>query len=261
MAACPSTICRSPAADVRRLPSQCPTTRLLHAVLRSPCAQRCSPTRPATQTTSAWLRQLQAFSAMFDNAVSATAAHHRTPRLPFATTDTWQWRFMRRHSSWHKDNDMPSNFAASRVYFCRNRKISCTRSHNLLFDNVIIHMVVTFHDVYLSIDTAANVAYFYRQSCVSSTSLPGTPLPDVSIPVGRYSHRPAPHIADAQPTFRDIKPLRGQRQADLFFCSPRRLQHLFQAAAIEQRKCTGLCVRHFETLPHSDNKLDSHNER
>ncbi|CAJ0580365.1 unnamed protein product, partial [Mesorhabditis spiculigera] len=28
---------------------------------------------------------------MFDNAVGAAAAHHGAPRLPFATTDTWQW--------------------------------------------------------------------------------------------------------------------------------------------------------------------------
>ncbi|CAJ0579377.1 unnamed protein product, partial [Mesorhabditis spiculigera] len=146
------------ADDVRRSPSHCPTTRLLHAVLRSPC---CSPTRPATQTTSAWLRQLQASAAMFDNAVSATATHHGAPRLPFATSDTWQWRLVRRHSSWRRDSDMPSNFAPSRVYLWRLRISSGALHHNLLFDNVIIYMVVTFHDVHLAIDTAANIAYFY----------------------------------------------------------------------------------------------------
>ncbi|CAJ0576033.1 unnamed protein product, partial [Mesorhabditis spiculigera] len=142
------------ADDVRRSPSHCPTTRLLHAVLRSPC---CSPTRPATQTTSAWLRQLQASAAMFDNAVSATAAHHGAPRLPFATTDTWQWI-----------RDATLKLAQGKRHAEQLRRfarlllptpdLSGALHHNSLFDNVIIYMV-TFHDVHLSIDTAANDLY------------------------------------------------------------------------------------------------------
>ncbi|CAJ0585577.1 unnamed protein product, partial [Mesorhabditis spiculigera] len=67
--------------------------------------------------------------------------------------------FVMRHSSWRRDSDMPSNFAPSRVYFWRHRIRSGALHHNSLFDNVIIHMVVTFHDVHLSIDTAAQLQH------------------------------------------------------------------------------------------------------
>ncbi|CAJ0585448.1 unnamed protein product, partial [Mesorhabditis spiculigera] len=71
------------------------------------------------------------------------------------------------------------------------------------------------------------------------TIVPKPPLPDDSLPGGRYTHRLAPHTADAQPTFATSS-LFGDNVKRIS-SSPHRAacQYLFQAAAMEQSNGQG----------------------